>query len=140
MAGQDLQTVGRAGHRRQQPGRHRAFLPAPLPPTGPPGRSPTGPALSNKRAQITDQLGRAAGSGHKALESLFDRPIVSVADIQQVTGTTYAAANNVAARLRELGILEEITGYSRNRRFRYEPYVRLFLDEQWESAPRPGPS
>ncbi len=86
------------------------------------------------RAQITDKLGRAAGNGHKVLESLFDRPIVSVADIQQVTGTTYAAANNSAARLGELGILAEITGYSRNRRFRYEPYVRLFSDEEWETA------
>ena len=81
------------------------------------------------RAQITDKLGRAAGNGHKVLESLFDRPIVAVADVQQVTGTTYAAANNLAARLAELGILAEITGYSRNRRFRYEPYVRLFVDE-----------
>ena len=87
------------------------------------------------RRQITDQLGRAAGNGHKVLESLFDRPIVSVADIQRVTGTTYAAANNLAARLAQIGILAEITGYSRNRRFRYEPYVRLFLDEEWETAP-----
>ena len=86
------------------------------------------------RTQITDKLGRAAGNGHKVLESLFDRPIVAVADVQGVTGTTYAAANNLAARLVELGILAEITGYSRNRRFRYEPYVRLFLDEEWESA------
>lgn len=86
------------------------------------------------RAQITDKLGRAAGNGHKVLESLFDRPIVAVADIRQVTGTTYAAANTLAARLTELGILAEITGYARNRRFRYEPYVRLFLDEEWETA------
>jgi cell filamentation protein, protein adenylyltransferase len=28
----------------------------------------------------------------------------------------------------ELGILVEITGNARNRRFRYEPYVRLFTD------------
>jgi hypothetical protein len=29
----------------------------------------------------------------------------------------------------ELGILREITGHARNRRFRYEPYVRLFTDD-----------
>ncbi|MEO5988357.1 MAG: Fic family protein, partial [Candidatus Eisenbacteria bacterium] len=33
------------------------------------------------RATITAQLGRAAGNGHKVLESLFDRPIVSVKDV-----------------------------------------------------------
>lgn len=78
------------------------------------------------RAAITDRLGRAAGSGHKVLESLFDRPIVAVNDIQQMTGTTYAAANNLVSRLVELGVLSEMTGYARNRRFRYAPYIALF--------------
>jgi Fic family protein len=81
------------------------------------------------RAAITDHLGRAAGNGHRVLESLFDRPIVSVSEVQDVIGTTYAAANNLVGRLTELGILLEITGYARNRRFRYEPYVRLFTED-----------
>ena len=80
------------------------------------------------RAQITAHLGRAAGNGHKVLESLFDRPIVSVGDVQGTIGAAYPTANNVVTRLSELGILVEITGYARNRRFRYEPYVRLFTE------------
>ncbi len=83
----------------------------------------------NHRQAITGGLGRAAGNGHRVLESLFDRPIVAVADVQKMTGTTYAAANNMVARLVDLGVLVEMTGYARNRRFRYEPYVRLFLDD-----------
>lgn len=83
----------------------------------------------NHRQAITEGLGRAAGNGHRVLESLFDRPIVAVADVQKMTGTTYAAANNMVARLVDLGVLVEMTGYARNRRFRYEPYVRLFLDD-----------
>lgn len=78
------------------------------------------------RTAITAQLSRAAGNGHKVLESLFDRPIVSVADVQQTTGTTYAAANNLVGRLEALGILSEMTGHARNRRFRYAPYIALF--------------
>ena len=85
------------------------------------------------RAAITGRLGRAAGNGHRTLESLFDRPIVSVKEVQEVTGTTYAAANGLVARLARLGILVEVTGYSRNRRFRYEPYVRLFSEEPAEA-------
>jgi Fic family protein len=80
------------------------------------------------RAAITDQLGRAAGNGHKVLESLFDRPIVSVNDVRATTGTTYAAANGLVARLSAIGVLEEMTGYTRNRRFRYAPYIALFTD------------
>lgn len=81
------------------------------------------------RSAITDRFGRAAGNGHRVLEKLFDRPILSVPDVQQLTGTTHAAANALVRRMVELGILEEITGYARNRRFRYGPYVRLFSDE-----------
>jgi len=80
------------------------------------------------RAAITAQLSRAAGNGHKVLESLFDRPIVAVNDVQKMTGTTYAAANSLVSRLVQLDVLSEMTGYARNRRFRYAPYIALFND------------
>ena len=79
---------------------------------------------------IADKLGRAAGNGHRVLEALFNRPIVSVADVKEITDTTYAAANTLVSRLAALGILVEMTGFTRNRRYRYEPYVSLFTDGQ----------
>lgn len=78
------------------------------------------------RSAITQHMGRTAGNGHKVLESLFDRPIVKVSDVKAMTGTTYAAANGLVSRLVQLGILSEMTGYTRNRRFRYAPYIALF--------------
>jgi Fic family protein len=78
------------------------------------------------RAAITERLGRAAGNGHRVLESLFVRPIVAVGDVRKLTGTTYAAANALVARLVEIGVLSEMTGHARNRRFRYAPYIDLF--------------
>lgn len=80
------------------------------------------------RTAITEHLGRAAGNGHKVLESLFDRPILAVKDVRELIGTTYAAANALVSRLVELHILEEMTGYARNRRFRYAQYIALFTD------------
>jgi Fic family protein len=80
------------------------------------------------RAAITDRFGRAAGNGHKVLESLYDRPIVGVSDVRALTGTTYAAANTLVSRLVEIGVLSEMTGYARNRRFRYAPYIELFAE------------
>jgi Fic family protein len=80
------------------------------------------------RAAITEQLGRAASNGHKVLESLFDHPIVAVSDVQKLTGTTYAASNTLVSRLVKMGVLSEMTGYARNRRFRYAPYIALFND------------
>lgn len=82
------------------------------------------------RAAVTGSLGRVAGNGHRVLESLFDHPIVTVGGVQEITGTTFAAANQLVGRLVDLGILREVTGHSRYRRFRYEEYVRLFTDDQ----------
>jgi hypothetical protein len=71
-------------------------------------------------------LGRAAGNGHRIMDQLFDHPIVTVARVRDWLGVTSAGANNLVRRLVELGLLREITGYARNRRFRFEPYLRLF--------------
>ncbi|HEY9229772.1 MAG TPA: Fic family protein [Gemmatimonadaceae bacterium] len=81
------------------------------------------------RAAITEHLGRTAANGHKVHEALFHRPIVTVGIVQEMTGVTFAAANQLVSRLAAIGVLREITGYSRNRRFRYDEYVRLFLND-----------
>jgi len=82
------------------------------------------------RNLITERLGYAAGNGHRVLEQLFERPITSVKDVTKLTGTTYTAANQLVERLVQAGILTEITGQARNRRFRYDAYVRLFDEPQ----------
>jgi Fic family protein len=78
------------------------------------------------RREIADHLGRAAGNGHRVLEHLFEHPIISVGEVQQWIGTTYQAANQLVERLVGIGVLAEFTGQARNRRFRYDPYIRLF--------------
>lgn len=78
------------------------------------------------RARVTTGLGRAAGNGHKVLEHLYQRPIVSVADVEALTGTSYTAANMLVSRMVELDMLVEATGYRRNRLFRYQAYIDLF--------------
>ena len=80
------------------------------------------------REIVVRELGRAVATGFRVLESLPHTPIVSVQDVQQKIGTTYAAANNLVARLVALGILTEFTGNARNRRFRYDPFVELFSE------------
>jgi Fic family protein len=82
------------------------------------------------REAITENLGRAAGNGHKILESLYKRPIVRVNDIQKLTGTSYPAANELVSRLTKLEILKEITARKRNRIFRYESYIELFAESK----------
>lgn len=78
------------------------------------------------RTLITDRLSRGAANGHRLLERLYDRPIISVNQVKDITGTTFAAANTLVAKLVELGVLRELTGHARHRRFQYARYVALF--------------
>lgn len=78
------------------------------------------------RERITESLGRAAANGHRILERLFDHPIINVATVHDWLDVTQAGANNLVRRLVDTGVLREITGYARNRRFRFDPYLRLF--------------
>ena len=78
------------------------------------------------RAIITRDFGRAAGNGLNVLEHLYKKPIISIAEVRELIGTTYPAASNLVTRLAERGIVREITGYKRNRQFSYSPYINLF--------------
>jgi Fic family protein len=80
------------------------------------------------RNRITERLGRAAANGHRIIEKLFDHPIVTVATVRKWLDVTPAGANNLVNRLVDAGALREITGYARNRRFRFDPYLRVFED------------
>jgi Fic family protein len=80
----------------------------------------------NHRAAITENLGRAAGNGHRVLETLYKTPITNVKAVRDISGTSFAAANELVKKLVTIGILKEMTGQRRNRSFRYDPYVDLF--------------
>ncbi len=86
------------------------------------------------RRTITDNLGRAAGNGHRVLEHLYQHPIVSVNEVQDLIGTTYPAANDLVARMEESGILREFTGQARNRKFKYQEYIELFRKDESEAG------
>lgn len=84
------------------------------------------------RFAITEKLGRAAANGYRVLEHLYQHPIVSVNAVQALIGTTYPAANDLVARLVDCGILTEITGQQRNRRYMYQSYIDLFHNQSPE--------
>ena len=78
------------------------------------------------RGAVSNAFGRAAANGLRVLERLYGEPYVNVSRIQNLTGTSYAGANQLVSRMVECGILEEITGQARNRVFAYQRYMDLF--------------
>lgn len=78
------------------------------------------------RSLIVQKFGQVAGNGLTVLEHLYSKPIISVNKIMDLTGVSFAAANTLKCRLEDIGVLNEITGQARNRRFEYSDYVNLF--------------
>jgi len=81
------------------------------------------------RHLITDGFGRVAASGLKVLESLYSKPITSVKEIQALTGISFPSASDLVKRFIDIGLLVEVTGQARNRRFSYVPYIAIFSEE-----------
>jgi cell filamentation protein, protein adenylyltransferase len=80
------------------------------------------------REKLIGNLGRGAANGLRFLESLYQRPIFTVANVSELLKVSPQAANNLTERLVRLELVREITGNQRNRVFRYDPYVALFTD------------
>lgn len=80
------------------------------------------------RQTLIDTLGRGTANGLKMLESLYQRPIFTVATVASFLSISTQAANALTDRLMERGLVTEFTGNKRNRVFRYDPYVKLFTD------------
>lgn len=61
----------------------------------------------------------------KLVEAMAAQPLQSVSTVAAITGRTFANANQLVGKLEGLGILREITGRKRNRRYCYAPLVEL---------------
>jgi Fic family protein len=87
--------------------------------------------LLEKHCQlITAQLKRTSGTALALLEDLFQRPVVTIRTVERLTGLSFGNAGKLVARLVEIGILAEMTGQQRRRRYRYSEYLSLFTTEE----------
>jgi Fic family protein len=80
------------------------------------------------------QAARMSTTAFRLLEYLFQRPIINVNAARAHLGVSFAAANSLVRELSEIGLLSETTGASRNRIFRFGPYLDLFDDVAEEPA------
>lgn len=71
-------------------------------------------------------LGKRAKTGQQLLKILYSRPIVTAKIVGQQMSITHPAANQLLKDFQKIGILQEITGFKRNRLFAFEEYLDLF--------------
>jgi Fic family protein len=72
------------------------------------------------------ELGKRAKMAHVLLVQLFSEPATTVAKIEKKLKISTSSANSLANSLEKLGLLKEITGFSRNRVFFLHDYIELF--------------
>lgn len=82
--------------------------------------------LKAKNDQAILALGKKAQSASRLLNAMYGSPIIDTNKATTITGTSATATNSTIACLENIGILKEITGFSRNRLYRYDDYVNLF--------------
>ncbi len=71
-------------------------------------------------------LGRSTQKAILVFNYLFHTPILTIKDIENITGLKNPNALSLMNKMTNLGILKEITGKKRNKVFRYQNYVNLF--------------
>lgn len=85
--------------------------------------------IMDMRNELEGQMvtfGRRAENARRLLMLLYSNPAMTGKAIGEFLEVTPRAANALIAQFVQLGILEEVTGYNRNRMFFFRKYIQLF--------------
>ncbi len=74
-------------------------------------------------------LGRRAENARKLIMHLYSNPAVSVNMVMKLQNINKNPARDLIAALVDIGVLEEITGYRRNRIFVFKQYLDIFMEK-----------
>jgi len=75
---------------------------------------------------IAARLGRKTKLAQSFLLYLFKHPVIESEDAANALSVNKSTANRLIADFIHLGVLTEITGYKRNKIFKFARYIRLF--------------
>ncbi|MEH2290054.1 Fic family protein [Nostoc sp.] len=95
--------------------------------------------LREAHREIIGQKISSSNYGLRLLDCLFKQPIVTVRLVEDNLQCAYVTASKTIEQFVELGLLREITGWQRNRLYRYEPYLALFQPLKIVTPPQNDP-
>ena len=70
----------------------------------------------------------------RLFDYLFEQPMFNVRMVEKHLGCSFAKANQLVSVLEESGLLQETTGWQRNRRYKFWPYLALFEEKSSHAA------
>ncbi len=71
-------------------------------------------------------FGKRANNASTLLQYLFQKPVIQVNKVKDITKSSYKTANDLVNEFVRLEILKEMTGQHRNRTFIFQDYIKLF--------------
>ena len=83
--------------------------------------------FENDRHRI-QKIGRAAGSALRVHHYLQGHPICSIGQAAKELDLTVPTVTTAMTHLKELSVVQEMTGKSRNRLFAYQPYMKILSE------------
>ena len=72
------------------------------------------------------KIGKKAANGQRLLELLYSKPKVNSKLVSEELKITTATANAILKTFVEVGILQEKTGFNRNRFYVFDEYIKIF--------------
>ena len=75
------------------------------------------------------KLGSKKVKGIQILKILFENPIITAGKLVEEMGIAHSTANRLLSDLERLKIIEEYTGFKRNRKFLFREYFEIFNRE-----------
>ena len=85
-------------------------------------------ALCEEVRETLLTLDRSDANALRLHEQLIATPIIGVAGAAGCFGIGFASTNRLIGRMVGCSVLQELTGYRRNRWFAYQRYIVLFAD------------
>jgi Fic family protein len=82
--------------------------------------------LQQEVEALLQPLGSRAENARKVVRALYERPLVDAERVSEVTGLAPSSAYRLIRDMESIGILTEITGAQRGRRYLFDRYVGLF--------------
>ena len=73
-------------------------------------------------------MGKRINNAKKLINYLYRKPLINVKNVENHLNITTKPANAIIQEFVKLGILEEVTGYKRNRLFLFKEYYKLFAN------------
>ncbi len=82
--------------------------------------------LSKRINKKLENIGKKAINGKKLVQMLYSQPKINAKTVAEKLGISFVSANSLLKTFVEIGILEEKTGFNRNRYYVFEEYIKIF--------------